>query len=178
MKPGTKSGSKARLTSQELTALWQDLATQNAFLAHDALGLLIQAPSDIVSLLKEQLQPVPVASPKQIEQWTKDLGDPQFPVREKATLELARLEEIAVPAIKSALTQPHSLEAERRLQQLLEKAQAFLPPAYRLRELRSLQVLEHIGSEEARRVLSALAGGASEALLTRAAQASLARLQK
>jgi hypothetical protein len=46
-----------------------------------------------------------------------------------------------------------------------------------LRLSRGVEVLEHIGSAEARRVLQALAGGAPDAPLTREATAALRRLE-
>jgi hypothetical protein len=46
----------------------------------------------------------------------------------------------------------------------------------RLRVLRSLEVLERIGSSEARQVIQILAGGAPGAQLTREAKAALRRL--
>jgi hypothetical protein len=47
-----------------------------------------------------------------------------------------------------------------------------------LRGLRSVEVLEHVGNAEARRVLAALAGGGPEALVTVEAGAALARLER
>jgi hypothetical protein len=48
----------------------------------------------------------------------------------------------------------------------------------RLRELRSLEVVEQIGDAEARQLLRALAQGAPPARLTREAKASLERLER
>ena len=48
----------------------------------------------------------------------------------------------------------------------------------RLRALRAVEVLEYIGTTEAKKLLMALAQGAAEARLTREAKASLKRLAK
>ncbi len=51
-----------------------------------------------------------------------------------------------------------------------------VPTSQRLRALRAIEMLEHIGTQEARQVLERLAKGASEARLTQEAKASLERL--
>ena len=52
------------------------------------------------------------------------------------------------------------------------------PTVEQLQALRALEVLERAGTDEARRLLSELAQGASESLLTRQARAALERLKK
>jgi hypothetical protein len=65
-----------------------------------------------------------------------------------------------------------------RLEGLLRKQQWTLTSPVRLGELRGLEVLERIGTAEARQILETLAGGAPEALLTQEARASLERLAR
>src|SRR5262249_26457891 len=61
---------------------------------------------------------------------------------------------------------------------ILEKLEVQYPTAEQVRALYALQVLERIGNEEARRLLSELAEGAPEAILTRQAKAILGRSPK
>ncbi len=51
-------------------------------------------------------------------------------------------------------------------------------PSEYLRQLRAIEVLECIGTAEARRVLEAISQGATEARLTQEAQAALQRLAR
>jgi hypothetical protein len=61
---------------------------------------------------------------------------------------------------------------------VLEKADGFLTDLELMRMLRAIEVLEQVGSPEAREVLQNLADGAPEARLTREAKAAIARLAK
>ncbi len=54
-----------------------------------------------------------------------DLDDSNYPVRDKATRELAKLRDLAIPALRKALEKPVSLEVRVRIEQLLEKRQRF-----------------------------------------------------
>ncbi len=67
------------------------------------------------------------------------------------------------------------MELRRRAEQLLEQMAA---SAESVRILRALEVLEQIGSLEAKSLLKVLAQGTPEARLTREAKASLERLAK
>ena len=92
---------------------------------------------------------------------------------------LERLGEDAESSLRRALADKPSLESRRRVERLLERLViAPVNDPARLRELRAVEVLEHINTVEARRVLAALAKGTPEARLTREAQASLDRLAK
>jgi hypothetical protein len=70
-----------------------------------------------------------------------------------------------------ALERNPSAEVRRRIEALMER----IGPE-RIRPLRAIEVLEHIGTSEAEDLLKKLATGAPEARLTQEAQASLNRL--
>jgi hypothetical protein len=112
-----------------------------------------------------------------IDQWVSELDNQQFNVRDKASQELEKLGERATPSLRKALKRKPSLEARRKLEQLLERLEGFPLSPERLREIRAVEALEHIGSTEARQLLQSLATGVPEARLTREAKASLDRLQ-
>ena len=61
-------------------------------------------------------------------------------------------------------------------EQVLAKLQGPATSLKQVRALRTVEVLEHIGTPEARKVLESLAKGTPEALLTSEAKASLDRL--
>ena len=89
---------------------------------------------------------------------------------------MAQLAELAEGALLKALAAKQPLEVHLRLKALLEDPEV-VPSAERLRELRSIEVLEKIGTPEASQLLRELAGGAPGARLTVEAMAALARLE-
>ncbi|HMC90680.1 MAG TPA: hypothetical protein VKI17_14080 [Gemmataceae bacterium] len=105
-----------------------------------------------------------------------NLESNSFPVREKATHELQALGEAAEQGLRKALQRPRSPELKRRTEQVLDTTE--VPSGDSLRAMRAVEVLEHIGSPEAKQILEALAQGATEARLTQEARASLERLAK
>jgi hypothetical protein len=71
-----------------------------------------------------------------------------------------------------------SLEARKRIEELLEGVREAAVAPENLRNLRAVETLEHIGTPEAREVLKLLANGAAAARLTREAKAALERLAR
>src|SRR5262249_33925892 len=112
------------------------------------------------------------ADAKQVARLLKDLDSDEFDVREKASEQLEKLGAGIEPNLREALKGEPTEEARTRVQQILGRMES----GSSVRGSRALEVLERIGSPEAKEVLQSLAKGASEALLTKEAQASLERL--
>jgi hypothetical protein len=164
---------EARLTAQQWETSWADLVA-DAAKAHRALFQLIAAPTTVAALT-DRLHPAPKLEAKELERLLHDLDNDEFAVRERATKQIEKLGEAARPAIEAALASPDaSPELRRRLERL--RSLLAVPAGECLRELRALEVLERLGTPEARKLLQKLAAGASEARLTREANAALVRL--
>src|SRR5262245_23994266 len=162
-------------TEKALASLWDDLGNTDAGRADAAIWALVAAPQQAPALLKKNVRPTP-APPPGWRDWVKDLGSGQFAVREKASRALEALEERAYPLLKQELTGTTPLEVRRRIKLLLDKLAYPLKSPQTIRELRGVEVLEHIGTEPARQVLQVLARGESGSRLTEEARASLGRL--
>jgi hypothetical protein len=165
-----------RPTPRELEILWADLRGADAVKAFRAIGTLTAASGPTVSFVQKRLPPVAAPDGKRFARLLAELDNPQFSVREKANAELEKLGAAAEPLLREALAGRLSLEAQRRVERLLEKVQGLVLTPDELRAWRAVEVLEHIGSPEARQLLEALAKGQQEAPLTREAQAALRRL--
>ncbi|MFL5338805.1 MAG: hypothetical protein ACJ8F7_01445, partial [Gemmataceae bacterium] len=76
-----------------------------------------------------------------------------------------------------AVAQSASMESRKRAERLLEKLQHGGPTGDMLRSVRAVEVLERIGTPEARAMLQSLAGGAADARITLEAQSALKRMK-
>jgi hypothetical protein len=163
----------ARLSDADLERLWASLAEADAALAYQAMGDLARVPDQAAALLAKRLPPAEKADAGHIARLITRLDSTRFAERQEAFRELSQLAELAELAVTKALAANPSEEARRRLATLREK----LTTGW-LQKLRAVEVLEHVGTVEARRVLDGIAGGAADTRLTREAKASLARMRQ
>ncbi|SRR5579883_1535360 len=165
----------ADLSEKTLEALWTDLAGEDATKAYRAIAVLQAASRQTVPFLKTYLQPIPAVDAQRLARLIADLDDERFSVRDKASVELRKLEDRAEPALRKALSGQPSLEVRRRIQAILEELNHPLS-AEQLRKVRAVEALEHIGTLSAQEVLKVIAKGEPGARLTREAKAALERL--
>jgi hypothetical protein len=151
------------------------LGNGDAAAAYALMRGLIAAPRESVAALDRRLQAAPPIDGTVIDRLIADLDSGRFEVRERASQRLGELGEITREALTKARSGKPSAEARARIKELLD---ALDSPAdgERLQLLRAVEVLEAIGTPEARRVLKRLAGGEPKAMLTREAKAALERL--
>src|SRR5262249_10184044 len=128
--------------------------------------------------LAERLRPAAPVEDERLARLIAELDSDQFEVRDRAAKELQQLSELAGPAMRKALANKPSLEGRRRLEAILDEVERQTLSPEQLHALRAVEVLEHIGSPEARRVLEGLAAGAAGARLTHEAKESLQRLAR
>jgi hypothetical protein len=165
------------LSADALARLWDDLAGDDAGKAHTAGWELADRPERAVALLRERVKPVRSADDAAVRGLVAKLDVPAFATREAAEKQLRELGETAVPALRAALKAGVSDEQKVRVDRLLAAAATpVIGPGDRLRQLRAVAVLERAGTDDARKLLDELAGGLSEARLTREAAAAIRRL--
>jgi hypothetical protein len=171
------AGRPAKLDAGERQRAWNDLAGQDPHVAYEALARLQADSAASVAFVGRCLQPVPAPRAEQVEKWVKDLGAPSFEVRDRATSQLRLLGRLAEPALRRAVEAKPELEALRRLERLLAGLghDEIGLSGERLRAHRAVQLLEIIGTPEARRVLERLAAGAERAAETGMARSALRR---
>jgi hypothetical protein len=164
------------LSPEKRAQLWNDLAGDDAARADQAIWALAGAPNHAVHLLHKRLQRVAPVDPKQVARLVADLDSRDFAVRRQASADLEKLGDLAEPALAEVLAGQPSLEVRQRVDKLLEKAHGPVRVPEQIRALRALEVLELIGSAEARQLLEQLGQGAAEARVTQEAKAAVQRL--
>jgi hypothetical protein len=156
---------------------WEALAATPAAPAYEALLRLAADPDGSVPLVKKHIQPAPVIDGAMLEKLIAGLNSDRFAVRERAAAELDKLGKSVVGAVRTRFDATLSLEVRERLTKFLDQhdRDEFTPEE--LRQERAMQLLEQIGSAEAREVLRELSKGEKSARLTRQADAALNRLE-
>jgi HEAT repeat protein len=164
------------LQAKELAGLWSDLLHEDAEKAFGSMRKLATASKQAVPFLRDCVKPAVPADPKILQRLIADLDSENFDVRSTAVAGLDKLGELAVPALEKARVGKVTLEARRRIEDLLGRLLDSPLTAEQIRLVRAVEVLEQTGTPEARQLLKALAQGAPGALATQHAQAALDRI--
>lgn len=165
------------LSAEQVDVFWADLASADAVKANRAIVALSQL-KEVSPLLRERVLAVSRTYPQRqdrIKQRIAALNDDQFKERERATTDLRNVRDDAESWLRQALADNVSLEVNLRIRQLLEEMRGACPDAETLRVVRTVEILEHLGTPEARDCLKKLAEGHPAFPLTQAAQAAVKR---
>jgi WD40 repeat protein len=173
-----RRGAPADESAAEQEALWTALLSTDGGQAYAAMGELMATPRETVAFLKTRLHPVAAVDPRHLSRLLADLDGKRFATREKAAQELEQLAELAGPALRKLLASQPPPEVRQRVEKLVARLEQRVPAGEALRTQRALELLEQIGTPEARQLLQTLAGGTPEARLTQDVKKSLERLAK
>jgi hypothetical protein len=177
---------KGRLQSgpvdtRALEAQWHRLADQDAGAAFDAVWGLVAAGNQVMPFLRARLPVICKTDHEGAHQLVADLGAEELSVRQRAMEKLEALGVAAEDALWGCLEEQPHLEVRLRVEGLLRKAQEAgglnANPALR-RGLRLVEVLEQMGSAEAKDALGQLVERASLIRLRQEAHEALVRLGK
>jgi hypothetical protein len=164
------------LAAKDLEKLWSDLAGAEAGPAYMAVWTLAAAGEPAVKFLKERLQPAKAVG-DQVPKLVAKLDSDTYTVREGAFRDLKKLGSAIEGDLRKALEGKTSSEVRKRLEKLLEAWEKRPASPEELRLLRALQVLEQVGSAEARTIVQQLADGAPGSWLTVQARLAVKRLE-
>jgi WD40 repeat protein len=163
------------LADADLEKLWADLAGVDGVRAYSAVRTLAAVPRQSVPFARERLRAFLGVDSERIARLIAQLDDDRFAVREKASAELAATIRLAESALRRALEKSPSLEAQRRIEEILKNAKAGIPLRLeQLRMLRLLHMLAKAGTPEARQAVESLAAGTADADLKQEAKSLLA----
>ena len=151
--------------------------------AYSAIAQLVEKPEAAIELIKDALnlgskKPADVSG---FEKYVADLDSSEFLVREAALEKLLQMRRQTKDRLERALEDAVSLEARIRLQQILELKESTIPGEgsnlAQRRALRSIFLLELIGSMEARELLMKLSRAEVDLEIAIAAKFAITRLR-
>ncbi len=151
---------------------WDDLADEPRK-AFAAMRRLRAHPAKALPLLRERAKLPAAPGPKALAKLLGDLDADALQTRDQASATLASYGEVIRGALEAELQRDTPPEAHIRLRRLIKRLDA--PSGDNLRLLRAVEVVEAIGSAEARALLEAWAGGSAGAAVAAEAKAALAR---
>jgi WD40 repeat protein len=166
------------MPERQLESCWAALARPEGRGAYDAIVSLGASPEQTLALFRSRLRPCTSPNRERIAALIADTGDPRYTTRERASASLEQLGEEAVAPLRQALRGDLCLESRHRIEQILQKLTVGGLSTETLRGVRSVEVLERIGTPGARAMLQELSNGQPAARITMEAQASLERLGK
>jgi len=137
---------------------------------------LTKDPAAAVAGCKARVKPTAGPDPEALAGWVRDLDDPKYDARERATRALTGLGDLARPALEKRLAASPSAEVRERLRGLLDKLDGPLTDPARLRELRAVELLEQVRTPAAVALLKEYAAGDPAGRLTREAKEAIERL--
>jgi WD40 repeat protein len=153
--------------------VWNELGSPDGAKAFAAIRRLRANPAAPLALLRARAKGPAVPGPAELKQLFADLGDDDFPTREKATAALAGYGAALETALRAELARTPSAEARVRLQRLVGGLTAQTPA--RLRLIRAVEAVEGMRAPGAESLLEAWAGGSAGAILAAEAKAARAR---
>jgi RNA polymerase sigma factor (sigma-70 family) len=162
-------------TDAERSARWAVLLATDAETAHRAMGELIADPAGTIEFLKSHLKSTPAPTDADVDRLIARLGAAGFADRNAAVRELDAFGTLVVPAVRSRLKGVTSAEVRQRVEDFLKRHdRPGRTSGYPSREIRAVELLETIGTPEARAGLAALADEATP--LGKSAAAAARRL--
>jgi WD40 repeat protein len=161
--------------SSNFESLWTGLGQQDAALAYRAMLAMLARPHETIPWLAKKLvakaRPVDTVLAELIRQLDND----DFAVRRGASHQLEELEEFALAPLDAASRDSGHPERAKHATDLVQNLQSGLLPT-RLAASRAIEVLERIGSSDARKILQFLAQADPVLRTTQEARDSLKRL--
>jgi WD40 repeat protein len=158
--------------ARDPSPLWNLLAA-DAPRAYRAMRVFLADPDVTVGFIRGRLRP---AAPWPGSSLIQDLDSPSYRTRERAADELHQLGPLAVQDLEKALRQSPSAEVRHQAQRLLESMDGRVRAPELLRTMRAIELLERIGTTDARAVLVDLARSADPSPLADEARAAARRL--
>jgi RNA polymerase sigma factor (sigma-70 family) len=167
------------IAASDRDGLWADLGSAAPATAREAVERLARQPAAALALFKGRFLPAAAPPDPALAALVRDLDSDNFATREEATRKLRGHGARAEPALRRELAATASPEVRRRIEKILASV---TPPPLRLplegdtlRGVRAVEVLERVGTPEARQLLQAWADQTRDVHLSAEARVALGR---
>jgi WD40 repeat protein len=167
------------LKAEQAAGLWRTLlSSKDTSAAHRAMIELAAVPAQAIPLIGERFRDARKRlSAQQLAHLVAELDDDAFKVRQRAERALAEAGPDAADLLRKALANDPSPEMKRRIKGLLDRLDKS-GDTEPLRALRAIEVLERIGTKQARDALRELGRKSVSTELHEEIEASLRRLEE
>ncbi len=165
------------LGDRDLLRAWEQLSSADAAEAFRARWALAGDPQKTVALFRERLRREATVSKDRIRSWISELDSPRYAVRDRAHGSLVTHVYQAESELRQAIAGRISVESRNRITRILEESFTAIPSPVHLREMRAVEILEQIGTPQARDLLRHLAAAEAPTRISRDAAESLKRLE-
>jgi WD40 repeat protein len=155
--------------------LWATMCVGKPDVSYLAMVRLAAEPGAAVHMARLRLQPATAPGVAVLDRILRDLGDAELATREAAERELDGYGEPAAEMVELRLATIELPEVKRVAGQFVRRWIGGNRPAVRLADSRAIELLESLGTPEARALLKELADGSAGAFRTQEAKRALAR---
>lgn len=162
-------------TPEQQVSLWKSLASDDGAESHRAIWELVADPEGTAKFLDERLQPAKLPEAAFLSKCIDRLSGTTFADREKATNELRAFGDMILTQLRAARKKTNDAELRERLDRIIQELEQPAIANSQLQQVRAVEVLETIGTKEAKLVLEKLARGEASARLTREAKFTLGK---
>ena len=166
------------LTDTDLPKHWEKLRGADAEEAHRSKWALAGDPKKSIPFIRDRLRMEPPIAAERIRSWIADLDSRQYAIREQAQANLLIHFDQAERDLRQTLGGSASAELRNRIGRIIGASFGAQPGPDQLREMRAMEILEQIGTPEARDLLRRLAAAEPSTRLSRDAAESLKRLEE
>jgi WD40 repeat protein len=167
----------SNLSDKDMAEHWQRLRNGTAEEAYRSKWAMAADPKKTVEFLGTRLPSWRAVSVERIKSWVVDLDSDRYADRDRAQSELQSHFDQSEEALRKTLAGYVSAEVRSRINRILDASFAAVPQPDLLRDLRATEVLEQIGTPEARALLHHLAEGTVSTRTSCDAAESLKRLE-
>jgi RNA polymerase sigma factor (sigma-70 family) len=154
---------------------WEALRGEDARKAFTAIRRLAADPATALKIAGEHLKPARPIDAPWVAARLRDLDSSKFAERDRATRDLEDAGDGVAVALEQFLETKPAAEARQRAEKLLAKIRGRIATDRTAQSLRALEVLEWLGTANAREVVEKLAKGADGTSVTEEAKRSLKR---